>query len=439
MPNVGKPVVPLGGGIVTSQSPPYAVPVRYMLLGVVCFGLFAVFSASNATHLATGDPGAPTVVAMTHLLTLGALLSFVMGAVYQLTTVAFLIPISSVPLARWNFWLYLIGLVGLFLTMDRWWTPGFLIFGIIMAIAVYVYAFVMIASLWQTKEKGAMWGLVVSAHGYLILAVSVAVLLVLVDSGVLASWNPWMGPLVGTHILLAAGGYFTFLVMGFSLKLFPMFTLSHGFSTKRQKWTLTLAHLSLWLFLAAVWTSSSLLIYVASIVGVFAAASHLLDIRGIFRKRLRKRIEPPIGAVVGGVSGAAFALIWLMVQLAVGPGPAGWQTVVMLYLLGAISFMVMGFAYKIVPFLVWTQRYSKPKADGKPVLISQLINLDTTKPVFVGFPIGLLLLAVSSSLQWKTGAVAGAVVMGLAVVVFAVQILGILDLRKIGKELTLHD
>ncbi|WP_029422916.1 hypothetical protein [Alicyclobacillus macrosporangiidus] len=91
------------GGVVTSQSPPFTVPMRYMLLGMAGFVLFAFDLAAQSIHLSGGGALLPAVIALTHLLTLGSLLSFIMGAVYQLATVAFLIPIASERSARLNF------------------------------------------------------------------------------------------------------------------------------------------------------------------------------------------------------------------------------------------------------------------------------------------------------------------------------------------------
>lgn len=428
-----------GGGVVTSQSPPFAVPIRYMVLGVVCFGLFAIDLAVQSTSLAGGIPGAPNIVGLTHLLTLGALLSFVMGAVYQLTTVAFLIPIASVPAARWNFWVYLVAFVGLFLSMASWWSPGLLIFGCLMVASIYLYAVVLIVSLVRTSIRSPMFGFVTAAHAYLILAVSVAVLLVLADSGAAPGLNAWMGQLIASHILLAVGGFFTFLVMGFSFKLLPMFTLSHGFPTWRQKWTLTFAHLALWLMLAGVWTHLSAFLWAGGGVGIVAFVSQIWDVRGIVQKRMRKKVEPPIRAVVAAAVIGVLGICLFLAQVLLPHGQAGWQSVVMFYLLGVVTFTVMGFAYKIVPFLVWSKRYSKSSGKGRPTLISDLIDVNQAWPVLIGFLLGLVVLTAGSETGWAPGAIGGCLLMCVAVLGFCVQILRVVEIRKLGKELRVHD
>lgn len=426
------------GTVITSQSPPYTVPIRYLLLGVICFGLFAIDFAIQSTLLAQGVPGAPNMVALTHLLTLGSLLSFVMGAVYQLTTVAFLIPIASVPAARWNFWLYLVAFVGLFISMSRWWSPRFLIFGLLMVVALYIYAFVLIISLLRTKTRDPMFGFVIYAHGYLILAVSVAVLLVLADSGLVPVLNYYMGPLIDTHILLATGGFFTFLVMGFSFKLLPMFTLSHGFATWRQKWTLTLAHMALCVVLIGIWTYVSALFLGGAVIGIAAFVSQLADIREIVRKRMRKKVEAPIRGVVAAAVGGIVGLCMLIAQV-LWQAYAGWQSVVMFYLLGVVTLTVMGFAYKIVPFLVWTKRYSKPSGKGKPTLISDRINVNQAWPVLIAFGVGLIMITVSSVDRWRAGVVSSDFLISFAIIAFCVQLFKVIEPSKLTKELLNRD
>lgn len=229
-----------------------------MMLGVLGFGLFALDLVAEATHLANAGAFLPSVVALTHLLTLASLLAFVMGAVYQLSTVAFLVSIVAPNIARINFWLYSISVVGLISSMATWWQTGLIVFGSLATLSLYAYAAIVILSLRRSKVGGAMKSFVVSAHVYLILGVSAAWLMIL--SLRVAGLMNYMTDLLLTHIVFAMGGFFSFLAIGFTFKLLPMFTLSHGFETGRQKWTLLLAHVSLWAILAGVWAHRTALL-----------------------------------------------------------------------------------------------------------------------------------------------------------------------------------
>ncbi len=427
----------VAGGITTSQSPPFSVPVRYMLLGILGFATFAVDLALQSAHLSQVSVMAPYGVALTHLLTLGSLLAFVMGAVYQLSTVAFLIPIRAVVVARWNFWLYAVGVAGLVASMAKWSAIGLAVFGSITTLSIYLYAIVVIVSVVRTSVRGPMQGFVLSAHAYLILAVTDALLMVLSFS--VPALAPIEGKLLLTHIVLAMGGFFTFLIMGFSFKLLPMFTLSHGYATWRQKWTLYASHVALWSLVAGIWTDARWLLGAGGAFGVFALVNQWFDLRGIVKKRMRKRVEPPMHAVVYAVVAGGLALLLLLLQVFLARGTTTWQSTVTFYLLGFVALTVMGYSYKIVPFLVWTERYSKKRVGGKSVIISDLINLNHALPVLVGFAVGFAVLAVSAAASFGIGLIVGAVATSLAVLAYAVQITIVMEPNKLGRELLERD
>ena len=422
------------GGITTSQSPPFSLPIRYMLLGMVGFIVFAVDLVVQSSGLNGHTTFLPNIVALTHLLTLGSLLAFVMGAVYQLSTVAFLIPIKTVALAKWNFWLYGISIVGLIVSMMVWWVMGLMVFGTLAVIAIYLYSIIIIWSISVSKVRGAMQWFVLSAHIYLIVAVSLALLLIIsfLAPGFLA--NVYQ-PLLLSHIVFAAGGFFTFLVMGFSFKLLPMFTLSHGFSTSRQKWTLILAHVALWAFVFGIWLNLRNVLWIAGIIAIATFINHLFDLRGIMKKRLRKKTEAPIYVVLVATSIGGFVFLLLFVQLGVALQITGWQEIVTFYLMGWVTLTVMGFAYKIIPFLIWNERFSKKVGKEKTPMIADLLHPNRARPVLIGFLVGLVLLTVFSLISWMPGTMIGTLLIGVSLVVFSIQLLRVVDLKKVGKEL----
>ncbi|KUO95374.1 hypothetical protein [Ferroacidibacillus organovorans] len=425
------------GGLV-SQSPPFSVPIRYMTFGIACFGIFALDLVFQSFHLTHGDPGAPEIVALTHLLTLGSLLSFVMGAVYQLATVAFLIPIATVRVARLNFWLYALSFIGLFYAMSTWWGAGFLLFGSLLVVALFVYAIVMLLSLTRVKAKDVMWGFVVSAHVYLMLAISLAIVLVFGDSVAINALSPWMDRLIATHILLAAGGFFGFLVIGFSYKLFPMFTLAHGYGTKWHKWTLMLAHSAMVFLLLGIWRTV-LFSWMGVAAGACAVVLHAVSLRSMVRHRMKKKVEAPIHAVIYAVIVGLLALGLFFFASVAGGGQRAWESVVTFYLLGWVTLTMMGYAYKIVPFLIWSKRYSNRKGSGKTPVIADLINVSQSRPVFSSFALGFVTLTVGEIRVWPALSVFGAVLTAFAIVLFCFQMVRVLDLKKLGKELSDRD
>ena len=422
-------------GITTNQSPPYSLPMRYLVVGVLFFGLFALDLARQASGLALGDPGAPSIVALTHLLTLGALLSFVMGAVYQLTTVTFLVPLSSEKAAKWNFWLYVLGFTGFFFSMATWWSIGLVVFGTLVISAITIYGYVLLRTLMTVKVKEAVWGFIVSAHLYLLLAISVAVLLILADANIFPQLNAVMPQLIITHILLAVGGFFTMLIIGFSFKLVPMFTLAHGFSMRGRARLLLTAHGTIMLLLLGIWTPYRLFLVIGLGLAIFALVDYLLLLRSIIKKRMRKRVDVPVRYAVFLPVIGIVTLLLILWQTVIPIGIFLWQEMIMLYLLGYVTLSVIGFSYKIIPFLVWTKRYSQPQPGRKMVMIAELIQYKTTWPVMLLFAIALLGLIVSDTLHMQAGTIGFALLLCVAIFLYLYQILRVLNLYLTFKEM----
>ncbi|MCL6637019.1 MAG: hypothetical protein K6T26_03630 [Alicyclobacillus sp.] len=419
----GVRVVPGLGGPGANAGvhvPKLSLPLRYMGLGLAGWLAFAAALVAQATRVAGGDVLGPAGVATVHLLTLGALLSFVQGAVYQLTTVAFLVPLAWQRGASWNVGLYGVSIAGLIVSMAVWWTPGLALFGAGATLAVCIYAVIELLTVHRSTVHGPMRWFVTAAHVYLLAAVSAALLLALAPT--VGALNHWLLPLLATHILLAIGGFFTLLVMGFSLKLLPMFTLAHGYSEQWQARAWWAAQLALWLLLAGIWSGWRVLLMLGAAAGLAAFVCQALQVRDILRKRLRKRTEWPIRGALAAAAAGSLALLALLVQAGGAFGMAGWTAAVAFDLLGWVALSVLSYAYKIVPFLVWTARRSnQAKPVGGP-LIAQLLPPAAARWPLTGFAVGLSLLAVSSACAWRTGALTGACLMAAALCGVCVQL-----------------
>lgn len=120
-------------------------------------------------------------------------------------------------------------------------------------------------------------------------------------------------------------------------------------------------------------------------------------------------------------------------------GLAGWQSVITFYLMGWITWTVMTYAYKIVPFLVWNRRYGKQAGKGKVPVIADLINLNQSRPVLTAFAIGLLVLTTGTLLMKGYVAIVGSLFIAVAILALCFQMYRVIDARKVRKELMERD
>ncbi|WP_206831112.1 hypothetical protein [Alicyclobacillus fructus] len=385
--STSRPLTGTGPGPV-AQSPPVTLPLRYMAVGLVCFLLFACDLAWQVNRGVLFSPGAPAGVTLTHLLTLGGLMSFVMGAVYQLSTVAFLVPIASVRWARVLFYAHVVGLVGFLASFAAWWPAGIVIFGAWMAAVLYGFCGNMMVSLLRARDRGPMWRFVFFAHLHLALALAAAVTLILGDANLWPAAQAEQMAILATHILLAGGGFFGFLIFGFSYKLVPMFTLSHGYDTRYEQWAFWASLFALYALVVWSW-APSLAIGLVSALGVVAAfLTHALAVRQILKRRVRRRVEAPIRGVLAAL---ALGVLWAMGfawHVTSFRDAAIWRGLVPFALLGFVSLTVVSLAYKIVPFLAWTRRFAGTKRTGSSVLISHLLDVSSARFVIGGMALG---------------------------------------------------
>jgi hypothetical protein len=418
-------------GPIPNTTLPYSLPMRYITAGVIAFGFFATGFGLHALFFG-GDLGL-SIEALTHLLTLGALMTFVMGAVFQLTTVAFMVSLQFERVARWILWLYIIGITGFCGSMNRWWIPGLIVFGIQVAVSLYVYAGIVLLSVFRSVVHGPMRRFVQSAHLYLVMAVSVALLLVesFREGGVL---KDHFKELLMTHIALAVLGFFSFLIMGYSFKLLPMFTLSHGFSITWQRYVFGFLHAGIGLLVTGIWFHATGIILCGLLFITLAFALQLTNIRVILKHRMRRRLEPPILITVAATVLGGFGTLFTIAAVLWGLAFPVWQAIVSCYLLGWVVLAVMGYAYKIIPFLVWTKRYSKKIGREKVPLMVDIFNVNQSVPVLILYMFGVAVFCLSTAFSWSFGVTAGGILVSFGIAGFVVPMLRLIDVRRIPVE-----
>lgn len=356
--------------IASGMTPSFSMVRKYFVAAaasflVLCIGLTASYSDIHGHHFQ------PRLLALTHIATLGWITMIIFGAMYQLIPVVLEVKLYSELLAELQFWIFTAGVVGL--------AYGFWRFSVGMHLAaaaglVLLAMIVFVFNVLATMAKVTQWNIT-----GLFLLTSVVYLLLTGISGFLLSINlgfPFIGRIhldyLKMHAHLGFIGWVTMVVMGVSLKLIPMFGLSHDFPTAPSKYAYAFLNLGLmgtmveWLLTGAHWLLD---FYVCLIL--LGIASFLLQLFLIYRHRLRKALDV-------GMEHSAAAFLFFFFAAAAGGflafatfGDAeAKEAFVLEYgvlaLLGFASLLIVGQMYKIVPFLVWFHNFSD-KAGREPV------------------------------------------------------------------------
>jgi cbb3-type cytochrome oxidase subunit 1 len=363
-------------------------------------------------------------LAFTHLLTLGWITMTIMGASFQLVPVALETSLYSERMARWQFWLMLIGIAAM---VGHFWIgrhPGMASGAALILIAVILFLINMGRTLWQLAGWDVIAMHVAAALAYL------AATAVLGNLMALDKIFDFLGGQVlrtiHAHAHLAGIGWVTMMIFGAGYKLIPMFSLSELGQERLahwQFWTLNVGLIGLFwsLLLQSAWAVPFALL-IALAIGLF-----LWKIRVVLRTRRRPRLD-------WGLRHALSAMIYLLIVTILGVWlSTGWVPSEefgarlafgygVLALLGWTSVMIIGMMYKIIPFLVWHHRYSDLVGLRPVPPATQFLGERLPRIEFWLLHTGILVTVVGLVFESAFLAQVGAIVLGLAGVAFALAL-----------------
>lgn len=390
MPERAQPAV--AGGIATSNSPPLGLPLGFFLAGALAFVAINALLVFDGGNLLTYSL-LPVDLSLTHLVTLGWVTMVMMGALYQLTPVIFQTKLHSVRLGRWQFGIYLVGVVGL-VSSFRWlWTPGLAIFGSAVLLSVALFLYNMARTLWRPPAWTVVGWYLAHSLGYLGMTV-ISGLTFAFDLHF--HWFPIPRYVLAAHVDLGLIGWFTLTLMGVSYQLVPMFALVHGHGVRLACWILRILNLGVFLlFLALLFNLPQPVTFLALSFIAFGIVAYAFDVYRMFQLRRRRILDLTQWHTITSTVCLLFALLAL-VRIAFGSlGGLSAQTqwylaTAYLALAGWVSFAIMGQYYKILPFLIWNHRYSE-RVGREPVpLLRDLYSERRAHSAFLLYLLGFI-------------------------------------------------
>lgn len=140
----------------------------------------------------------------------------------------------------------------------------------------------------------------------------------------------------------------------------PMFSLAHGFSMKLARYVYIFYMSGLIISFSAF---LKMMTYYSLLVQFFC----LLDLHCLFiicspfYKKVKKKLDRPFLFALLAI-GIALLLHGAAVFLSFDAYPYGFAILLYGYIFGWVILSIIGYLYKIVPFLWWTHRYSKKLA-----------------------------------------------------------------------------
>ncbi|RLD86415.1 MAG: hypothetical protein DRJ07_00865 [Bacteroidetes bacterium] len=382
-------------GLSTQRAPHPSVVLPHFAFGALSF-LVLSFLMILASNELTGHYFNGKILAITHIATLGWISMVIFGALYQLIPVVMEVALYSEKLAKINFTIFAIGIV---LIVYTFWISQFGLILLIAATLLFIAIILFTINIVLTAKSAEKWNiessLIVSAVFWLF---TTALL------GFLLSVNFKTVFLPEAHITYLKAhahtgmvGWFLLLIIGVGSSLIPMFFLSHALNRKRLHWAFYLINSGMFIFfMDTVFIHKGFFILPVVLIsaGIF---SFMLFVRQSYKKRARKNLDIPLKhTVVSIILMFVPIILAFFISLESGMGMKLMLRINILYgvsiLLGFITSLILGQAYKTLPFIIWLQRYQNLVGKVKTPLPQHLYSEKVLNMQYWAFNLTVLFL-----------------------------------------------
>ncbi|MFK9093406.1 hypothetical protein [Bacillus salipaludis] len=399
------------------------LPFSFIFFSLIALVLSQILLLLNGQLMANGSFRIPEIWSSAHLLVLGWALMVVMGAMYQLVPVAFLTNIWNEKFGFIQFFVTAVGISTfsgmLYLSPDKALIPG-----VLTLIGIVMFLFQMFMTLKAQSKPTILTAFVGTALVCLFITISLGITLIYcLKTGFAAEYYQ---SIFKSHLLMGITGWFTLLIFGFSYKMVPMFSLSHGFPMVHARYVYGLYVAGLLVSFISLFTGIGILLKIGFLLLLAGFSIFSWHISIIIKKRLKKKLDEPftfslIAIGLGNIIHlVAFILLWShYFNAMVGPLVYG-------YLLLWIVLSIVGYLYKIVPFLWWTHKYSKEIGKAKVPSLKEMMNEKIITPVLLIFITAVVI--VFFALAFKTVILfnIGQFVLSIMFIIIVISILRVL-------------
>ena len=394
--------------LLNTFAPPFKLVGGYFIAGI-CFliaSIPAFFAADFETIAGLETAG------FLHVFFVGFVMSIIIGALYQLTSVILEKPFSTIKGAMLNLAVYCVGIAAMGYGMISGKTGFIHGGGMTLFLALLFFGTTYIVSFMDNEKKSfAVFMLFVSAI-FLLAGISLGFCLLMILSGTLPM--DFMFALK-FHVYFVLGFVF-FIIVGVATVLLPMFALAHDL-----KFTLSKFAFGFYIFAGVLLFFSEIYAYFAFGAAIICFVAEALY---ILKKRVRKAYD--YWNVNIALSLAAFVLFCAFIAA------DRYDMAVFMLIYGFLFAFIAAHLYKIAPFLIWYHYVAPFVGKTKVPLLDQMI---LKKPAYIGIgfnAIGLALYEFGVWLEIKSLAYCGVVSLLVSIVLVAINMINVFKFTQFG-------
>lgn len=368
-------------------APPFKLISPYFIIGifVLSFSTFLLFGMDISTAHSLNS----STLAWVHIFLLGFVMMIIFGAMAQLVPVVLEVGHFAVDLYYIIYPLLFIGTV--LMGIGFYYFPTLLPFGGVIAfVAFSIFLFETFLTILKVKKLNFIITTVLIANIFLLFGLIIGIVLALGYSGVL---DVEIYKFLKAHVFLVLVGYVGITIMGMSLVLLPMFWLSHSFSWIYVKSALVILCFGVFFVVLSSFINMNFIEYSGYILSFIALILYFFQIFIIYKTRVRLEVDIYFKSMV-------FSYFCLLISIIMGiiyifnPYHNLLLTLSWLAIFGFITFVITGHMYKIVPFLVWFERFSPFVGKKKVPMLSDMVPVKSANMQFIFSTVGVMISAI---------------------------------------------
>lgn len=381
-------------------APPLKLVAPFFKIGVI---FYFIAMATLLAFSATFSYQEMAVAGWIHLFLLGFVMIIIFGAMAQLIPVVLEVGHAIVDL--YYVILPLLGVGTVMMVAGFWLAPSLLSYGgLLVLVSMIIFAIEAFATLKKAEIKTLTVKTIAVTNVYLLLGILTGFVIALGMSG---SISVDINTILKAHVYAVLGGFVLLTIMGLSLTLIPMFSLAHGFDETPIKRGFNLVAIGVGIVFIGALVGLDIMQWIGYIITLLGVGFYIYQIYIIYKLTVRKELDVWAKSMMFGFSTLLLSLGLGVIYLLGATSP--WlHASVWFFMLGFIGFLITGHLYKIVPFLVWFERFAPLVGKEKVPMLHEMYPKEKANMMFwystVGTLLGGLGLLIQNDFLFKAGA-----------------------------------
>jgi len=382
-------------------APPLKLVSPYFKIGVT-FYLIAMMSL--LAFSATFSYQEMAVAGWIHLFLLGFVMVIIFGAMAQLIPVVLEVGHAVVDL--YYVILPLLGIGTLIMIVGFWVEPALLSYGGLLVLSsMIIFAIEAFATLKKAEITTLTVKTIAISNSYLLLGIITGFVIALGLNGTISID---INTMLKAHVYAVLGGFVLLTIMGLSLTLIPMFSLAHGFDERPIKRGFNLVAIGVGIVFIGALVGIEMVQWLGYITTLVGVGFYIYQIYLIYILTVRKEMDIWAKSMLFGFGSLILSILLGVVSFIPEAHESWLHSSIWFFMLGFIGFLINGHLYKIVPFLVWFERFAPLVGKEKVPMLHEMYPKAQANMMFwyssIGTVLGGLGLMFESDLLFKSGA-----------------------------------